>query len=139
MIYEFDFKSFFNNINWTVIGITLGHKSELLRNLILGVIRNIRYIFKDELQDEAELRQWKEDKEIGGHFHINEGGLKSNLKTTIQSALKHDKKVVERFGVPQGLALSPLLASLVVEKGAPKNLVMYADDGLVFGSSKDTS
>lgn len=39
----------------------------------------------------------------------------------------------KKSGLPQGLSLSSILATLVLEsKITPENLVMYADDGLYF-------
>jgi hypothetical protein len=47
---------------------------------------------------------------------------------------------ITRTGVPQGLAMSPLLATLAVEwLDPPKGLVMYADDGVVIRDDGDFS
>lgn len=47
---------------------------------------------------------------------------------------------ITRTGVPQGLAMSPLLATLAVEwLDPPKGLVMYADDGVVVRDDRDFS
>jgi len=52
------------------------------------------------------------------------------------SSLVGDKTIIHRSGVPQGLAVSPLLATMVLESTEEKiqDLVMYADDGLIFGN-----
>lgn len=51
--------------------------------------------------------------------------------------VEHNGKVIPhiiRKGLPQGLSLSPLLATLVLELfKPPKGLFMYADDGLYIG------
>jgi len=42
-----------------------------------------------------------------------------------------------RRGLPQGLSLSPLLATMVLELfKPPKGLFLYADDGLFIGTSE---
>jgi len=39
--------------------------------------------------------------------------------------------LIVRSGLPQGLSISPILATLMIEIiKPPKGLVMYADDGL---------
>lgn len=43
------------------------------------------------------------------------------------------KEGLIRYGLPQGLSLSPLLATLSLEYlGRPTNVIMYADDGIYF-------
>jgi hypothetical protein len=61
--------------------------------------------------------------------------------------LKHDYDVehngnivphIIRKGLPQGLSLSPLLATMVLELfKAPKGLFMYADDGIFIGLKEE--
>lgn len=46
--------------------------------------------------------------------------------------------IVERGGMPQGLSISPVLCTLLLEAmKAPKNLHMYADDGIYLGCETD--
>jgi len=48
------------------------------------------------------------------------------------------KPIMRRTGLPQGLSISPILATLALELlNPPKGLVMYADDGLVMGQTKE--
>jgi hypothetical protein len=48
------------------------------------------------------------------------------------------KDIIVREGLPQGLSISPLLATLALESTkTPRNLLMYADDGLIFGNSDE--
>jgi hypothetical protein len=44
------------------------------------------------------------------------------------------KKLLMKLGLPQGLPWSPLLASLCLGPAGfnQKNILMYADDGLIF-------
>ena len=45
---------------------------------------------------------------------------------------------MRRTGLPQGLSVSPILATLAIELlEPPKGLVMYADDGLVMGQTRE--
>lgn len=47
--------------------------------------------------------------------------------------IRNEKGNLLRHGLPQGLSLSPVLATLCLEYfDRPKNLVMYADDGIFF-------
>jgi len=47
------------------------------------------------------------------------------------------KPMMRRTGLPQGLSMSPILATLAIELlYPPKGLVMYADDGLVISEKK---
>jgi len=94
--------------------------SDFLAETVFRVLRDIYYVF-DELKPEAELQM----------VEIPEDKLDLKAKS-------NNKPVLIRHGVPQGLSISPLLATLVLEKShAPQhNLVMYADDGLIFGMNE---
>lgn len=85
-------------------------RGQLPAELVAKIICQIQYEFK-ELYGEAELK----DKGEINHFGTN---------------LKH----IVREGLPQGLGISPLLATMVLELfKAPKGLYMYADDGVYVG------
>jgi hypothetical protein len=64
--------------------------------------------------------------------------LKDEAELNITYKVEHNGKIlnrIERKGLPQGLSISPLLATLVLELfKAPKGLFMYADDGLFLGT-----
>lgn len=50
------------------------------------------------------------------------------------------KPLIIRTGMPQGLSISPVLATLVLEwLSPPQGLVMYADDGLIIRKDEDFS
>jgi len=122
-IYEFDFKSFFNTVPKSLIYQALSRNSTILADLVLSVIRNIRYVF-DELKPEKELI-------IEDRSFIRK--LDLNMAKEFPS-----KPVLVREGVPQGLSISPLLATMALEvTKVPDNLVMYADDGLIFGGNQE--
>lgn len=88
-----------------------------LANLIINLISNIRYVFDrevDKLPEEAEIR-------FMGMSSFR-GIVKPNMV---------------RSGVPQGLSISPILATLVLELfKPPQGLNMYADDGLFISENK---
>lgn len=89
-------------------------RSRYLAEVIARVIINIDYKLH-ELKEEAEL------KIIG---KIRKG--------------KRMHMLIEREGMPQGLNLSPLLSTLVLELlKAPKGLIMYADDGLFLAETDE--
>jgi len=86
-------------------------KSEILANLIPYIILKITYIF-DDLCKESELKLY------GYKTHLNK-----------------KRPMIVRDGLPQGLSLSPLIATLAQER-VPHNVnnFAYADDGIFFGS-----
>lgn len=46
-------------------------------------------------------------------------------------------EIIMREGLPQGLGISPLLATLAIEMfEPPKGLIMYADDGIFVGAGQ---
>lgn len=113
-IYEFDFRGFFNRVRPSWVYRMLLGRSRYLAEIIARVIINIDYKLHD-LKEEAELKY------IG---MIRKG--------------KRMFKLIEREGMPQGLNLSPLLSTLVLEiLKAPKGLIMYADDGLFLAETEE--
>jgi len=118
-IYEFDFQAFFNTVSRSSVWKALAKRSHLLADTIFSIIRNITYQF-DELKPEKEL--------------VKKFEVMDSVKNSKGEMEMKYKDMIVRNGLPQGLSISPLLATLVLENsGAPvQNLVMYADDGLVF-------
>jgi len=89
-------------------------RSRYLAEIIARVIIQIDYKLH-ELKEEAELKY------IG---KVRKG--------------KRLIRLIEREGMPQGLNLSPLLSTLVLEiLKAPKGLIMYADDGLFLAETEE--
>jgi len=110
-IYEFDLKAFFNKVRPTAIYSILRTRGFLIADLVDKILKEIRYEYKS-LEKESELQ-------CAG-------------KTMEKNGKKID--VITREGVPQGLSISPLLATLAMEiYQPPKGLFMYADDGLYIG------
>ena len=136
-VYEFDFRSFFNTVPHEYVKEALLRRSKLLCNLTLSLIRNVRYIF-DKLEKESELVIMPK-LELPKEHNLNKAEL-ANRREAIERSQNFTKKlpIILRNGVPQGLPISPLLATLALEvTSTPKNLVMYADDGLIFGDNED--
>jgi hypothetical protein len=104
-VLEFDLTSFFNTVEPFIIFKKLEKYGREVTYLTSSILKRITYRW-DELKEEAELRR---------------KGTKSGLE------------LIERRGTPQGLSLSPLLATWALEYfGRPEDLEMYADDGLFF-------
>jgi hypothetical protein len=109
---EFDLKGFFNTIKRHSIHEAALRYSMLLANCIKHVMDNTRYIY-DKLRVETEL-------------------IKVDYKHWKDKTKKKDS--IYRSGVPQGLPLSPLAATIALENEVNmKELVLYADDGILIG------
>lgn len=106
--YEFDLVGFFNTVPRDEIKRAVKkYCGKLCSDIVDKILIEIRYTFK-ELLPERELKLY------GMKLH---GGK--------------EKKVIVRTGIPQGLPLSPVISTLVLEmNGSPRGLTMYADDGL---------
>lgn len=88
-------------------------KGTIVGEIVLKLLLHIRYQYKI-LAPEKELRKMGELKEYGRTYDI-----------------------LEREGLPQGLSLSPLLATLSMELfKPPRGLFLYADDGVFVGNEK---
>lgn len=122
-LYEFDLKSFFNTVAWQGVIQQLEHKCDLLAGIVGSVLREIRCRFPMGLKEESEYKDTNKTVGIG---------KKKKGITRKQVPL------YERYGMPQGLSLSPLMATLALEYGKiPKSLLMYADDGLFIGTYEE--
>jgi len=112
-VVEFDLKGFFNTVSRHSVEEAAGRFSLLLRNCVRHIIDNTRYVF-EELKTETELirvdyRHWK----------------------------NKNKLCIYRRGVPQGLPLSPLAATMALENEVNMpELVLYADDGILVGGEE---
>lgn len=130
--YEFDFKSFFNKVKFYHINTLLSLKCQNLGTLISAIMIMIEYKLTD-IKEEAELKLtgqveiWR-CKELMEALKLNHHAKKVKSLNKVPWT----KPVIERRGVPQGLSFSPLLATLLVEgTNPPKDLILYADDGLL--------
>lgn len=114
-VYEFDFMSFFNKVDPKWVRLYLNSRCRDLSHLIIRVISQIRYKFDREIRKIP----WESEIRLFGIRPVD--GKPGKWKTHLV-----------RNGLPQGLAFSPILATLVLELIEwPKGLVMCADDGLV--------
>lgn len=102
-------------MDWVVA--YLRRRSRELADLINRVIFEIRYTFPREnirnLPADAEFRY-------------------------VKGSLWKPKPKLVRTGLPQGLSISPILATMVVDSLPPlEGLVMYADDGLIIREKEE--
>lgn len=116
IIREFDFQSYFNSIRIGWVVAYLRTKSSILAGWVNMIYDNIEYKFDRPVMNipmEAELSV-----------------LGPNNIYRMQPDWKKPKVI--RKGLPQGLSISPILATAVLDV-LPKleGLVMYADDGLI--------
>jgi len=109
-IREFDFASFFNNVKIDWVIQFLNTKSRKLACWVDSIYNQIRYKF------DREITKLPKDSEISVEEDIPEGVI----------------PIITRKGLPQGLSISPILATAILGF-LPKleGLVMYADDGLI--------
>jgi len=113
-VIEFDLRSFFNKVSQGWIYHTLIEINQKVASIVFESLWKVNYKFKS-LEKEAELNYM---------FHRMSKGKK--------------KPYIRRSGLPQGLSLSPLLSTLALEwVGIPKEITMYADDGIFIGNSVD--
>jgi len=121
LIYEFDFKSFFNRVSVKAVHTYLQTRSQELADLVAKTISLIEY------KIDGKLERMPNDGEIFVY-----GKAKLNRKNA------KSKPFVVRAGLPQGLSISPILATLVLELfPIPKGLVMCADDGLIITDNEN--
>lgn len=69
-----------------------------------------------------------------------EGLATLNEETELKKHVDLKKKTIHiiRTGLPQGLSMSPIIATLVLELSKPpKGLTLFADDGLVIGRTRE--
>lgn len=116
-VIEFDLKGFFNTVKRHSVQEAANRFSLLLGNCVRHIIDNTRYTF-DELRPETELHT------INDYTHH-----------------KYKKKIpIYRTGVPQGLPLSPVAATMALENEVNMpEMVMYADDGILIGGKEKFS
>jgi len=109
-IYEFDLKGFFNSVNRHSIHEAALRYSQLLSNCVRNVVDYTRYTFGELLQ-ESEL-----------------------IKVDYKHWKAKNKQAIYRSGMPQGLPLSPLAATIALENVIEMpELTLYADDGILIG------
>lgn len=111
VVIEFDLKGFFNTVHRHSVQEAANRFSLLLGNCVRHIIDNTRYVF-EELRPETELHR------INDYTHH-----------------KYRSKIpIYRTGVPQGLPLSPVAATIALENEVNmEELTMYADDGILIG------
>jgi len=97
---------------------------------VLTYLSHVRYNFREEYKEEDELTPV--GKYIKKDDHESVVDLESGFRLLAKQ--KRNLPIYVRKGVPQGLPLSPVLATLTCEiPGAPKGTIMYADDGIYIG------
>lgn len=114
-IYEFDLKSFFNLVNPFSVEMAL-------RDKMAGEV--VDYVGAINMNSFPKIEKLEEEEEIKIAIH----------KT------KTSPVVLEKSGLPQGLPWSPQLCSLVLDRIGfdNENVILYADDGLIFYKDKMT-
>lgn len=112
-IYEFDLKGFFNSVNRHNIHEAALRYSKLLANCVRNIVDFTRYTFGELLQ-ESEL-----------------------IKVDYKHWKAKNKQAIYRSGMPQGLPLSPLAATIALENVIEMpELTLYADDGILIGGKE---
>lgn len=113
---EFDFKSYFNNVRIGWVIAFLRQESRLLAGWINYVYNLIEYKF------DRRIENLPDEPEIG----------------VVRVKHKMKKPKIVRTGLPQGLSVSPILATAVLAcLPRLKGLVMYADDGLILRKTRE--
>jgi len=118
-IYEFDLKGFFNQVRIKWIYSILTRSSRLLAENVYKIVQNLYY------------------KLDGGMFAIEDTDTELRIigkKRTKRGVVP----LISRSGLPQGLSISPILCTLLLDVvKPPKDLFMMADDGIFLGLMSD--
>lgn len=122
-IYEFDLRKFFDSVN------------------IIDVLQ----LMARKGMEKKDLRMWMEiftsDAKKGCLTNVKEE--EKNLEQEMEEFLKDQgESWTERNsgimkGLPQGLGVSPFLSTLLIDDILEGGIIMYADDGLIYGKSKE--
>lgn len=161
-ILEFDLTKFFDRIRWPDLILTACRNEfpSVSSNWILKSIfqapENLSFSIEEETKKKIALELALFGEEVNEDF-INESAIEDDQYYT-DRARKRINRIPDlarrieyskilgllkpfRAGVPQGHPLSPLMAVLSLNeayKELNENLLMYMDDGLIFGNSKET-
>lgn len=113
-IFQFDLSSFFNSLDLKYV----------FRALEFNICRSYANLMATAIKvTGTTFFEYHPEKEFEDPSrYLSRGGGKLNTYT-----------MLKRNGTPQGLSFSPLLSTFVLEHNSiPKNLLLYADDGLYF-------
>lgn len=119
-IYEFDLKGFFNQVRIKWIYSILSRYSLLLAETIHNIVRDIHYNLGDDTM--WDIEECDTELKIVGKKQLYKGVI----------------PIIERSGLPQGLSISPVLCTMLMDvMKPPKDLFMMADDGIFLGLFQD--
>lgn len=126
-IFEYDIKKFFDRVNHSVILEALKESDvpDPITRWLMNAIKNSEC-------SNLTLDEWKQDLKNKG---LEENQLKKI--TTIEEAKEWSRKMAK--GVPQGMALSPILSCLAksfVLKDFESRTVSYVDDGIIYSEEE---
>jgi hypothetical protein len=145
-IYEFDFKSFFNTVSM------MGVEKALYRNfpqlkevwdfVLTEMLMKVKYTW-DELRDDDQELKVVDPKLLDRKEHRRlEVVIEQHPECAATSVIRdcwierHQGVTISREGLPQGCGVSPILSTMALglhtNTKLEPDLVMYADDGLLF-------
>lgn len=124
-IIEFDLKKFFDNVHITKVTDQLEKAGYSGREILwwTRLLTSKALIEPEDISRELSRIRNTRRKEYYGSI------LSGN------SIIYCNSMNIQMYGLPQGLGLSPYLSTLAIDDALKPGTVMYADDGLLFGSN----
>jgi len=123
-IIEFDLKKFFDNVHIIKVTEKL-REAGYSENMLLWWTRLLTakpLINPEDIAQEISRMRNTRRREYYGSIINGESFVYSNSMN------------IQMYGLPQGLGISPYLSTLAIDDNLGPGTVMYADDGLLFGS-----
>lgn len=123
-IIEFDLKKFFDNINIMRVVEVLEQIGIKGRESLwwARMLTCKPYVEPEDIMREVDRIRNTRRKEFYGAIISGSSFIPANSFN------------ISLYGLPQGLGLSPMLSTIAIDHALKPGTVMYADDGLVFGS-----
>jgi hypothetical protein len=123
-IIEFDLKKFFDNIHIVKVTekLTEAGFSERMILWWTRLLTSKPMVEPEDISQEIERMRNTRRKEYYGSIISGESFVHANSMN------------IQMYGLPQGLGISPYLSTLAIDDNLGPGTVMYADDGLIFGS-----
>lgn len=125
-IWEFDLRKFFDSVH-------IGHVNQIYK--AIGASNQFTSWMTKMLMTKPTLKAKDEEREYKRVMSIK--GITNSPRLMASKTLGLQIKAM--YGLPQGLGLSPYLSTLTIDHLLEKDsgVIMYADDGIIYASTKE--